>query len=99
MFQEKTTALYECPRTSSNKSSFVDIDQVRINQINSHPHRQQKAISYLLKMGDTANQTVIDSSKEIWKVLLKKNITISAKYLPTGSHKIPETSQIGNCAL
>ena len=85
MFQEKTTALYECPRTSSNKSSFVDIDQ--------------KAISYLLKMGDTANQTVIDSSKEIWKVLLKKNITISAKYLPTGSHKIPETSQIGNRAL
>ena len=50
-------------------------------------------------MGDTANQTIIASSKEIWKVLIKKNITISAKYLPTDSHEIAETSQIRNCAL
>ena len=37
--------------------------------------------------GCTANQTMIALSKEIWKVLLKKNITISAKYLPSALKK------------
>ena len=37
------------------------------------------AISHLLKMGGTTNQTMIALSKEMWEVLLKKNITISAK--------------------
>ena len=32
--QGGTIASYQCPRTFSNKTSFVDIHQVRINQIN-----------------------------------------------------------------
>ena len=43
--QGGTTASYQCPRTSSNKTSFVDIQQVRINHINSLPNRQKTAIS------------------------------------------------------
>ena len=41
--QGGTTASYQCPGTSSNKTSFVDIQQVRINQINSLPNRHQNS--------------------------------------------------------
>ena len=41
------------------------------------------AISYLLKMGGTKSQSMIKISKEIWDILFKKNITISAEYLPS----------------
>ena len=41
--QGRTTASYQCPGTSSNKTSFVGIHQVRINQINSLPNRQQNS--------------------------------------------------------
>ena len=40
------------------------------------------AISYLLKMGGTTNQTMIALSREIWEVLLKKNITIQPNTFP-----------------
>ena len=39
--QGGTTASYQCPRTSINKSSCADIHQLRISQINSLPNRQQ----------------------------------------------------------
>ena len=38
--QGGTAASYQCPRTSSNKTNFVDIHQVRINQINILQNRQ-----------------------------------------------------------
>ena len=38
--QGGTTASYQCPRTSSNKTNFVDIHRVRINQINILRKRQ-----------------------------------------------------------
>ena len=41
--QGRTTASYQCPGTSSNKTSFVGIHEVRINQINSLPNRQQNS--------------------------------------------------------
>ena len=41
--QGRTTASYQCPGTSSNKTSFVGIHQVRINQINSLPNRHQNS--------------------------------------------------------
>ena len=47
----------------------------------------QTAISYLWKMECTANQTMTALSIEIWEVLLEKNITISAKYLPSALNK------------
>ena len=37
------TALYQCRGTSNNKTSFVDIHQVRINQINSLPNRHENS--------------------------------------------------------
>ena len=41
--QGGTTALYQCRGTSNNKTSFVDIHQVRINQINSLPNRHKNS--------------------------------------------------------
>ena len=40
------------------------------------------ALSYLIKMGDIKNQELTVIRKEIWQYLLKKKITITAKYLP-----------------
>ena len=40
------------------------------------------ALSYLLKMGGTTEKTLVDLSKDIWKYLILKQITITAEYLP-----------------
>ena len=40
------------------------------------------ALSYLLKMGGTTDKTLVDLSKDIWKYLILKKITITAEYLP-----------------
>ena len=77
--QGGTTASCQCPGTSSYKTSFVDFHQVRINQIDSLPNRQQNSNFPSTENGGTTNQTMIALSKEMWEVLLKKNITISAK--------------------
>lgn len=54
--QGKTSASYQCLRTSSNKTSFVDIHQVRINQINSCPNREQNSNFVSIENGgSTAN--------------------------------------------
>ena len=74
VIQGGATVSYQCPGTSSNKTSFVDIQEVRINQINSLPNRQQSSNFLSIENGDTTNQTMIALLKEIWKLLLKKNI-------------------------
>ena len=38
-----TAPSYQCPRTYKNKTGFVDIHQVRINQVNSLLNRQQNS--------------------------------------------------------
>ena len=54
--QGGTTASYQCPRTSSNKTNFVDIHRVRINQINSCPNREQNSNFVSIENGgSTAN--------------------------------------------
>ena len=40
------------------------------------------ALSYLLKMGGTTDKELVDLSKDIWKYLILKQITITAEYLP-----------------
>ena len=40
------------------------------------------ALSHLLKMGGTTDKTLVDLSKDIWKYLILKQITITAEYLP-----------------
>ena len=61
---------------------------VRISQINTLPNRQQNSNFLSIENGGgTTNQTMIALSKEIWKLLLKKNITISAEYLPSALNK------------
>ena len=39
-------------------------------------------LSYLLKMGGRTDKTLVDLSKDIWKYLILKQITITAEYLP-----------------
>ena len=39
------------------------------------------ALSYLLKMGGTTDKTLVDLSKDIWKYLILKQITITAEHL------------------
>ena len=41
------------------------------------------ALSYLLKMGVTTDKTLVDISKDIWKYLILKHITVTAEYLPS----------------
>ena len=41
------------------------------------------ALSYLVKMGGTQNQVMLDLSKEIWAYLIKHKITITVEYLPS----------------
>ena len=61
---------------------------VRISQINTLPNRQQNSNFLSIENGGgRINQTMIALSKEIWKLLLKKNITISAEYLPSALNK------------
>ena len=45
------------------------------------------AFSYLVKMGGTRNQLLVQISKEIWEYLLDKGITITAEYLPEALNK------------
>ena len=40
------------------------------------------ALSYLVNMGGTRNQLLVQINKEIWEYLLDKGITITAEYLP-----------------
>lgn len=40
------------------------------------------ALSYLMKMGGTHSNTLIDLTKEIWELMLSKGITVTAEYLP-----------------
>ena len=40
------------------------------------------ALSYVVKMGGTRNQLLVQISKEIWEYLLEKGIAITAEYLP-----------------
>ena len=40
------------------------------------------ALKYLVKMGGTHNQDLVESSKQITKYLLDQEITITAEYLP-----------------
>ena len=40
------------------------------------------ALWYLLKMGGTTDKTLVDLSKDIWKYLILKQITITAGYFP-----------------
>ena len=40
------------------------------------------ALSYLVKMGGTRNQSLVQISKKIWEYLLNKGITNTAEYLP-----------------
>ena len=39
------------------------------------------ALSYLVNMGSTRNQLLVQISKETWEYLLDKGITITAEYL------------------
>ena len=45
------------------------------------------ALSYLVKMGDTRIQLLVQISKEIWEYLLGKEITITGEYLPGALNK------------
>ena len=54
----------------------------------SHVDRQH---SYLIKMGGTKNPTMTKISKSIWMFLLKKNIQLTAQWIPT----IPGKQGIG----
>ena len=45
------------------------------------------ALSYLVKMGGTRNQLLVQISKEIWEHFLDKEIIITAEYLPGALNK------------
>ena len=42
----------------------------------------QAALAYLVKMGGTRNQFIIQEAKEIWELFLANQITLTAEYLP-----------------
>ena len=52
-----------------------------INAIHIHTDNTT-ALSYLLKMGGTTDKVFVDISKDIWKYLILKQITITAEYFP-----------------
>ena len=56
----------------------------------------ETAISYLLKMGGTTNQALIILSKEIWEILFKKNIAITAEYLPSALNQVSDWESRNN---
>ena len=45
------------------------------------------ALSHLVKMGGTQDQLLVQISKEIWKYLLSKGISVSSEYLPGALNK------------
>ena len=40
------------------------------------------ALTYLVKMGGTSDQTLVSLSKQIWNYLISKQITLTAEHLP-----------------
>ena len=53
-------------------------------------HIQMKnivALTYFLKMEGTKNLQMVYLSKQIWKLLLRKKVTVTAEYLPSALNK------------
>ena len=48
------------------------------------------ALSYLVKMGGTKNLTMTKISKSIWHFLLKRNLTLTAEWIPSQENKISD---------
>ena len=45
------------------------------------------ALTYFLKMGDTKNLQMVCLFEQIWKLLLRKKVTVTAEYLPSALNK------------
>ena len=48
------------------------------------------ALSYILKQGGTGNVVLLETAKEIWKIILEQGITITAEYLPSSLNVIAD---------
>ena len=48
------------------------------------------ALSYIVKMGGTRNDLMLEIAKEIWQYLMSKQITLTAEYIPTELNKIAD---------
>ena len=48
------------------------------------------ALTYLKKMGGTKNQKMTILSKEIWEMLISKQIMINVEYLPSSLNKVAD---------
>ena len=53
------------------------------------------ALAYLKKMEATKNQKMIILSKEIWEILISKQIIITVEYLPSSLNKVADLLQSG----
>ena len=81
MVSRREEIAYKYPRTSSGEECHLSFYKRENNAIHMQTDNTT-ALSYLLKMGGTTDKTLVDLSKDIWKYLILKQITITAEYLP-----------------
>ena len=109
MVQGGTTPSYQFPRTSSNKTSFVDIHQVRISQINLLPNRQQNSNFLSIENGRRVHSKPDNDSfikRDLESFVEKEHnyfsqipSQCSKKRRQIGRQETAGTPRIGNCIL
>ena len=76
MVSRREETAYKYPRTPSSAEYYFSF------QNKENCRMPTATLSYLLKMGGTADKRPVNLSKDIWEYLLLKQITITAEYLP-----------------
>ena len=76
---------YQRVGTASSKASPPDISQLYFN---SHSNGQHGGFDIFEKIRETKNQKMTILSKEIWEILISKQMMITVEYLPSSLNKV-----------
>ena len=74
---------HKCVRIKSSKISTFDLQQTKIFEGSSFLNRKRHCTTLVCENWGTRIQKLLKLSKEIWQYLLKHQIAITAKYLPS----------------
>ena len=73
---------YQCTRAHCSETGNITLYRRKIDNRNPLTNRQYDSSSYLVKMGETRSQELLQGAKEIWDYLLANQITVTAENIP-----------------
>ena len=82
--------VYQRVGTTSSKASAPNVSQESKLYFNSHTNGQHSGFDIFEKNGGTKNQKMTILSKEIWEMLISKQIMITVEYLPSSLSKVAD---------